>query len=111
MTQHRSYSSYFVFYGGTGVHPVGDCCCFSADTPYVTPISSILMLTTRVVTGTQGGHNVRRFLGVVIGLEDFLGVVIGLEGFLGVVARLKGFWVWSQRYFMTYKAWSHCSTD
>ena len=41
------------------VHPVDVCCCFSADTPYVTPISSILMLTTRVVTGTQGGHGVR----------------------------------------------------
>ena len=45
----------------------------------------------RVVTGTQGGHGVRVFLGVVIGLEGFLGVVIELEGFLGVVIELEGF--------------------
>ena len=29
------------------------------------------------------GHSVRRFLGVVIGLEGFLGVVTGLKGFCG----------------------------
>ena len=47
-------------------------------------------------------------------------MVIGLEGFgcghsvrrlFGCGHRVKRFWWGSQRYFMTCKAGSHCSTD